>query len=133
MEIVCFHNPDEENGYLSNWYPSMFTSEDICFSSMEQYMMYKKAMMFGDTTIAKRIMAAYDVAEIKNWQDEGLPVTTNIGFASSGGNTGGNTGGTEEKVTLIERLRLLLAGNTNNESHYINSQIIWHPMAQTTE
>ena len=22
MQIVCFHNPDEENGYLSNWYPS---------------------------------------------------------------------------------------------------------------
>lgn len=65
MKIVCFHNPDEKNGYLSNWYPSMFTSEDICFSSMEQYMMYKKAMMFGDAAIAERIMAIADVAEIK--------------------------------------------------------------------
>ena len=24
MNIVCFHNPDEENGYLSNWYLSEF-------------------------------------------------------------------------------------------------------------
>lgn len=24
-EIICFHNPNEENGYLSNWYPSHFT------------------------------------------------------------------------------------------------------------
>ena len=24
MEIICFHNPDEENGYLSNWYLSDF-------------------------------------------------------------------------------------------------------------
>ena len=42
MTIVCFHNPNEENGYLSNWYPSKFTVNDVDFSSMEQYMMYKK-------------------------------------------------------------------------------------------
>lgn len=31
MKIVCFHNPNEENGYLSNWYPSRFTvnNEDL--------------------------------------------------------------------------------------------------------
>ena len=23
MMITCFHNPDEENGYLSNWYISV--------------------------------------------------------------------------------------------------------------
>ena len=21
MNVICFHNPDEENGYMSNWYP----------------------------------------------------------------------------------------------------------------
>ena len=47
MTIVCFHNPNEENGYLSNWYPSKFTVNDVDFSSMEQYMMYKKAVCFG--------------------------------------------------------------------------------------
>ena len=25
MNIICFHNPNEENGYLSNWYPTHFT------------------------------------------------------------------------------------------------------------
>ena len=24
MNIICFHNPDEENGELSNWYISYF-------------------------------------------------------------------------------------------------------------
>ena len=35
-DIICFHNPDEENGYLSNWYPSRFVVDDVEFSSMKQ-------------------------------------------------------------------------------------------------
>ncbi len=65
MKIVCFHNPNEDNGYLSNWYPSRFTKNDITFSSMEQYMMYKKAVCFGDKDTADKILATDDVAEIK--------------------------------------------------------------------
>lgn len=65
MKIVCFHNPNEENGYLSNWYPSEFTVNDVDFSSMEQYMMYKKAVCFGDKDTAVKILATDDVAEIK--------------------------------------------------------------------
>ena len=65
MTIVCFHNPNEENGYLSNWYPSEFTVNDVDFSSMEQYMMYKKAVCFGDKDMANKILATDDVAEIK--------------------------------------------------------------------
>lgn len=65
MKIICFHNPDEENAYLSNWYPSDFTVNGINFSSMEQYMMYQKALRFGDTKIADRILATDDVAKIK--------------------------------------------------------------------
>ena len=45
MDILCFHNPDEENGYLSNWYMSQFDVNGIGFSSMEQYMMYKNAVL----------------------------------------------------------------------------------------
>ena len=33
-KIVCFHNPDEINGYLSNWYLSGFIVDGIKFSSM---------------------------------------------------------------------------------------------------
>mgnify|MGYP000506067875 FL=1 len=65
MKIICFHNPDEENAYLSNWYPSDFTVNGISFSSMEQYMMYQKALRFGDTKIADKILATDDVAKIK--------------------------------------------------------------------
>jgi ribA/ribD-fused uncharacterized protein len=64
-EIICFHNPDEENGYLSNWYPSRFTYSGVSFSSMEQYMMYRKAICFGDGKIAAQILATDDVGEIK--------------------------------------------------------------------
>ena len=41
MKILCFHNADEENGYLSNWYLSEFNVSNITFSSMEQFMMYQ--------------------------------------------------------------------------------------------
>lgn len=65
MDIICFHNPNEENGYLSNWYPTHFTVEGIEFSSMEQFMMYQKACRFHDASVAKDILSTNDVAEIK--------------------------------------------------------------------
>ena len=65
MEVVCFHNPNEENGYLSNWYPSSFTVDEITFTSMEQYMMYCKATCFQDAEIARQILETEDVATIK--------------------------------------------------------------------
>ena len=64
-EMICFHNPDEENGYLSNWFLSEFTVDGITFSSMEQYMMYKKAVLFKDQITAEKILQTDDVAEIK--------------------------------------------------------------------
>lgn len=63
--VICFHNPNEENGYLSNWYLSEFVIDGSAFSSMEQYMMYQKAIVFGDMKIAKDILSTADVAEIK--------------------------------------------------------------------
>lgn len=65
MSVVCFHNPNEENGYLSNWYPSPFFLDGITFSSMEQYMMYQKAVCFHDVNVAAQILATDDVAQIK--------------------------------------------------------------------
>lgn len=66
MQIVCFHNPDEDNGFLSNWYLSAFSVDGIIFSSMEQYMMYKKAVCFGDDENAARILETKEVTEIKS-------------------------------------------------------------------
>ena len=65
MTIICFHNPNEENGYLSNWYLSEFELDGIRYSSIEQYMMYCKAKCFGDEEIAKEILEVTDVAHIK--------------------------------------------------------------------
>lgn len=65
MSIICFHNPDEENGFLSNWYLSDFSINGISFTSMEQYMMYQKAVCFQDENIAEQILATKDVAKIK--------------------------------------------------------------------
>ena len=46
--IICFHKPEEPNGFLSNWYMSSFSDDEYGeFSSAEQYMMYRKAVLFG--------------------------------------------------------------------------------------
>ena len=64
-KVICFHQTYEENGYLSNWYESPFTIEGINFSSVEQYMMYKKAIVFKNYDIAKEILDTKDPARIK--------------------------------------------------------------------
>ena len=33
MNIICFHNPNEENGYLSNWYPTHFSVDGYLYLS----------------------------------------------------------------------------------------------------
>lgn len=64
-KIICFHNPEEANGCFSNWYLSDFCVRDRKFSSMEQYMMYQKAVLFQDTEIAEQILQTTDVGKIK--------------------------------------------------------------------
>lgn len=62
---------------FSNWYPSKFTIDGINFTRGEQYMMYKKAMMFGDTEIAHKILNTDNPKEqkdlgrqVRNYNDE---------------------------------------------------------------
>lgn len=64
-EIICFHNPDEKYGWLSNWYLSDFEVNDVSFSSMEQYMMYEKAVVFEDFNMAGKILGTQNVGAIK--------------------------------------------------------------------
>ena len=47
MSVICFHNPNEENGYLSNWYISPFEVDKITFSSVEQFMIYQRRFALG--------------------------------------------------------------------------------------
>lgn len=65
MQIICFHNPNENNGYLSNWYPSEFKINNVKYSSMEQFMMHKKALCFDDKDIATQILLTENASRIK--------------------------------------------------------------------
>lgn len=63
--IICFHNPDEDYGWLSNWAFSSFAVDGVRFALMEQYMMYRKALLFGDAENARRILAEEDAGAVK--------------------------------------------------------------------
>lgn len=50
-----------KNGYISNaclsqWWPCIFTVDGNAFSTAEHYMMYEKAVLFGDRITAARII-----------------------------------------------------------------------------
>jgi len=71
-EILFFwgHHPDKKGGVnkscFSQWYLRSFDVGHLTYCCMEQYMMSKKAELFGDMEIRDRIMAADQQAEIKN-------------------------------------------------------------------
>lgn len=44
---------------FSNWYMSDFTLEDQTFNCNEQYMMWRKANLFNDTSTANKVMTLY--------------------------------------------------------------------------
>ena len=63
--MYFFHNTDEENAHMSNWYHVSFTVDGITYSSSEQYMMYQKALLFDDTETASKILDNDDPSTIK--------------------------------------------------------------------
>lgn len=65
QNVVGFHDENKEYGFMSNWYKSDFTFKGQKFSSMEQYMMYMKALEFGDEAAADEIMNTSDQRNIK--------------------------------------------------------------------
>lgn len=65
VNAVYFHDPDEEYGFLSNWYKSDFTVDGVKFSSAEQYIMYKKCLILGESVLASQILDIDDPAEQK--------------------------------------------------------------------
>jgi ribA/ribD-fused uncharacterized protein len=52
-------------GVFSQWHATRFTLHDRTFVTAEQWMMFAKAMLFGDETRASAIMATDDPAEQK--------------------------------------------------------------------
>ena len=63
VDAIFFHKPAEPHGFLSNWYPSPFDLDGVHFTSAEQYIMYKKCMVFGDVASAKKVLATEDTKE----------------------------------------------------------------------
>lgn len=62
VDAIFFHLPAEPHGYLSNWYASPFDLDELHFTSAEQYIMYRKCMIFGDQISAEAILATDDTA-----------------------------------------------------------------------
>ncbi len=62
-EAVFFHKPNEPYGFLSNWYISSFVLDGIHFSSVEQFIMYKKCVIFGDDDNAQAVLKTSNPAE----------------------------------------------------------------------
>ena len=50
---------------FSQWYPSPFEQNGKQFATAEHYMMYYKAMLFGDQTAAEQILTANSPSQVK--------------------------------------------------------------------
>lgn len=64
-EPLFFFGRQGIHGALSQWYPSRFVVDDICFENAETYMMHQKALLFHDVEVARRILASQDPAQVK--------------------------------------------------------------------
>lgn len=63
--IVYITHEYLDNGYFSQWYPAPFQVEEIRYFHNEQYMMAKKALLFGDTRTYNKIMKESEPAACK--------------------------------------------------------------------
>ena len=55
------------NGIYSQWHLAKMNIDGITFNSCEQYMMFKKALLFEDIEIANLILKETNPREQKNW------------------------------------------------------------------
>lgn len=71
VEFLFFwgHQPERAGrigrGCLSQWWPAPFVVEDVTFASAEHYMMWRKAMLFGDDVSAEQILRASSPRQAK--------------------------------------------------------------------
>ena len=63
--IIGFHREYEENGCFCNWYPAEFDYAGRHYLHSEQFMMYQKVMMFGQTELGEEIMRTPDPEQCK--------------------------------------------------------------------
>ena len=63
--IICFYHEYKDYGCFSNWYPAEFTYAGRLYSSVEQYMMFQKVILFREYELADKIMNSSNPSEIK--------------------------------------------------------------------
>ncbi|MCR5587330.1 MAG: TIGR02452 family protein [Lachnospiraceae bacterium] len=77
-KFIGFLQPNKEYGFLSNSFRCEFTDNNgVKYTSVDQYLMYQKALTFNDEEAAKRIIAVNDPAvvrdfgrKVRNYDDE---------------------------------------------------------------
>ena len=102
LKYVFFwgHRPQRDGsigtGCLSQWWPSAFTVEGVRFATAEHYMMWRKALLFGDEESAVRIVAASHPRQAKmlgrrvrgfdeqTWADERRAIVREASLAKFG-------------------------------------------------
>ncbi len=65
MNLVKFWKVGDKYGFCSDWYKSRLTIDNVDFSCVEQYMMYRKAVLFNDKDIANKVLNTDIPKEIK--------------------------------------------------------------------
>ena len=66
--IIAFygHSPMHPHCFLSQFFTSPFVEDDEIFSCAEHYIMYKKALLFGDYETSQMILKAKNAATAKS-------------------------------------------------------------------
>jgi ribA/ribD-fused uncharacterized protein len=89
------HQPERDGsigkGCLSQWWPCTFVVDGVTFASAEHYMMWRKALLFDDTAVAARVLAASSPAAAKA--------------------LGRQVSGFEDSAWVAARLEIVVAGN----------------------
>ena len=65
------HQPDKSGAItascFSQWWPSVFTDDEVTYTSAEQYMMAQKALLFDDIEMFDKILKTKIPAEAKEF------------------------------------------------------------------
>lgn len=69
MNIIGFYHEFDKYGCFCNWYKADFVYARNHFSSIEQFMMFHKVLLFGEYKLADKIMNTDDPSEIKNSEE----------------------------------------------------------------
>lgn len=62
---IFFWKEDEDNGDFSNWSEHSIESNGVKFLTLEHYLMYSKAKLFGDDEIAEKIIKTKNPLYVK--------------------------------------------------------------------